>query len=95
QPGGDQAGRLARRQLSELLAGWAGHYPRVPVEPLVVAEPELSYTLGRASRRGRLLIAASGQRGWFAELVRGVPGPGQSPVLLVPPVSFSVAAAGR
>ncbi|MFC4071138.1 universal stress protein [Actinoplanes subglobosus] len=95
QPGGGQDGRQARRQLTELLAGWAVRYPRVQVEPLVVAEPELAYTLGRASRRGRLLIAAAGQRGWFAELVRGVPGPGQSPVLLVPPVSFSAGVAGR
>lgn len=95
--------RAARRRLVDLLAAWAGRYPGVPVEPLVVSEPELPYTLDRASHRSQLLITGAGRRTRLAELVRG------SPVMLVPdsfdpdsfgpdsfgPDSFSAAKGGR
>jgi nucleotide-binding universal stress UspA family protein len=84
----------ARAEADRLLAGalgeWAGRYPEVAVERLLVSEVDVGYTVDRASRRGRLLIAGSGQLGRVAELLYGSPGVGPSPqaacpVLLVPP----------
>ena len=91
-PGGDHGIDLAQadRYLAEALAGWAGTYPDVVVERLIVQELDLGYTLQRVARRSRLLVAGMGRTGRFAELVYGSFGsPGMRgtlcPVLLVPP----------
>lgn len=80
----------ADRQLAEVLAGWAWTYPDVPVERLVLHDMDVAYTLERASRRGRLLVAGMGRNGRFAELLYGSLGLAllrttACPVLLVPP----------
>jgi len=80
----------ADRSLTEALADWAGLYPEVTVERLLVSDVDIAYTVDRASRRGRLLVAGIGRLGRFAELLYGSPGSALSPqatcpVLLVPP----------
>jgi hypothetical protein len=66
-------------------------FPDVPVERLVVADLEMAYTIERASRRGRLLVAGIGRGGRFAELLYGSLSPASRgprsstcPVVLVP-----------
>lgn len=86
--GADQA--QADRHLAEVLAGWAWTYPDVVVERLITQEFEVTYTLQRAARRSRLLVAGMGRTGRFAELVYGSLGTSAMrgavcPVLLVPP----------
>jgi nucleotide-binding universal stress UspA family protein len=86
--GADRA--RADRQLAEALAGWAWTYPDVVVERLIVQDIDIGYTLQRAARRSRLLIAGMGRTGRFAELVYGSLGiaamrAAVCPVLLVPP----------
>ncbi|WP_433716828.1 universal stress protein [Actinoplanes sp. CA-051413] len=81
---------MADRQLAEALAGWAWAYPDVVVERLIVPDVDLGYTLQRAARRSRLLVAGMGRTGRFAELVYGSLGIAAMrgavcPVLLVPP----------
>jgi hypothetical protein len=61
----------ADRELAEVLAGWASIYPDVTVERLVLHDLDVAYTLERASRRGRLLVAGMGRNGRFAELLYG------------------------
>ncbi|GAA3336557.1 universal stress protein [Amorphoplanes nipponensis] len=78
------------RHLAEALAGWAWTYPDVVVERLIVQETEIGYTLQRAARRSRLLVAGMGRTGRFAEIVYGSLGDAAMrgtvcPVLLVPP----------
>jgi len=80
----------AERHLAEALAGWAGIYPDVVVEHLIVQEIEIGYTLQRAARRSRLLVVGMGRTGRFAELVYGsldsaAMHGAACPVLLVPP----------
>jgi nucleotide-binding universal stress UspA family protein len=80
----------ADRELAEVLAGWASIYPDVTVERLVLHDLDVAYTLERASRRGRLLVAGMGRNGRFAELLYGSLGlalmrAAACPVLLVPP----------
>jgi nucleotide-binding universal stress UspA family protein len=79
----------AERQLAEALAGWASSYPDVTVERVVLHDLDVAYTLERASRRGRLLIAGMGRHNRFAELLYGSLGTAfvrqaPCPVLLVP-----------
>ncbi|MFI7542505.1 universal stress protein [Actinoplanes sp. NPDC049599] len=79
----------ADRHLAEALAGWAWTYPDVVVERLIVQEIDVGYTLQRAARRSRLLVAGMGRTGRFAELVYGSLGSSGMrgtvcPVLLVP-----------
>ena len=81
--------REAERQLAEALAGWASTYPDVAVERVVLHDLDVAYTLERASRRGRLLIAGMGRHNRFAELLYGSLGAAlvrqaPCPVLLVP-----------
>ncbi|GIF13704.1 hypothetical protein Ate01nite_37360 [Actinoplanes teichomyceticus] len=89
--GGDAGERRAvTESLAAALVVWSCRLPQVTVEPLVVPEVEVPYTLARASRRGRLLVAGTGGRGELTELIRGPAGqPGSHdrlcPVLLVPP----------
>ncbi|MDT5040932.1 MAG: hypothetical protein QOE51_1917 [Actinoplanes sp.] len=88
------AGHVAERQqaerhLAEALAGWTCDYPDVAVERLALHDLDVAYTLERASRRGRLLVAGMGSSGRFAELLYGSPGltlvrQAVCPVLLVP-----------
>ncbi|HWS33509.1 MAG TPA: universal stress protein [Actinoplanes sp.] len=98
RPGEDPA--RARRYLIEVLAGWAGRYPRVEVEPLTISELEAAYTLERASRRGRLMVAGIRQRGHLGDLLLGTAGSGTptglSPVLMIPQgISLRTGAARR
>ncbi|GAA3950337.1 universal stress protein [Actinoplanes auranticolor] len=85
------AGRAqADRQLAEALTGWAWTCPDVVVERLVVQDIDAGYTLQRAARRSRLLVAGMGRTGRFAELVYGSLGIAAMrgavcPVLLIPP----------
>jgi hypothetical protein len=77
------------RHLAEALAGWAWSFPDVVVERLILWERDVAYTLDRASRRSRLLVAGAGRTGRFAELLYGslaVASPRYvaCPVLLVP-----------
>jgi nucleotide-binding universal stress UspA family protein len=79
----------AERHLAEVLAGWAWSYPDLVVERLVLHDLDVAYTLERASRRGRLLVAGMGGNGRFAELLYGSLGTSllrqaACPVLLVP-----------
>lgn len=81
--------QAAERQLAEALVGWASSYPDVAVERLVLHDLDVAYTLERASRRGRLLIAGMGRHSRFAELLYGSLGAAlvrqaPCPVLLVP-----------
>jgi len=85
------AGRAeADRLLAENLAGRAGLYPDVVVERLLVNDLDMAYTVQRASRRGRLLVAGTGRMGRSAELLYETAGTALTsratcPVLLVPP----------
>jgi nucleotide-binding universal stress UspA family protein len=79
----------ADRQLAEALAGWAGRYPDVTVERLVLHDLDVAYTLERAARRGLLLVAGMGGNSRFAELLYGslslsLMRTSACPVLLVP-----------
>jgi nucleotide-binding universal stress UspA family protein len=79
----------AERQLAEALTGWASSYPDVTVERVVLHDLDVAYTLERASRRGRLLVAGMGRHSRFAELLYGSLGAAlvrqaPCPVLLVP-----------
>jgi nucleotide-binding universal stress UspA family protein len=79
----------AERHLAEVLAGWGWSYPDVVVERVVLHDLDVAYTLERASRRGRLLVAGMGRNGRFAELLYGSLGmslmrQAPCPVLLVP-----------
>ncbi|MEU7909369.1 universal stress protein [Actinoplanes sp. NPDC049118] len=83
--------READRTLAEALACWTARYPYVPIERLVVHDLDMGYTIERASRRGRLLVAGIGRHGRFAESLYGSAGPSRSalgavacPVVLVP-----------
>jgi len=79
----------AERHLAEALAGWRSIYPDVEVERLVLHDLDVAYTLQRASRRGRLLVAGMGSNGRLAEMLYGSLGlamvrQAECPVLLVP-----------
>jgi nucleotide-binding universal stress UspA family protein len=81
------------------LARWSEVWPEVAVEQLVISEPEIAYTLERASRRSRLLVAGRGRKGWITELLYSVnrfstAGRRMCPVLLIPP-GWPVTAAAR
>jgi nucleotide-binding universal stress UspA family protein len=73
-PGGYAGERAAaERALAGALAPWVVQFPQVGVERLVVPDLDFAYTVARASRRGRLLVAGIGRRGRFAELLYGSP----------------------
>jgi len=79
--------RAAEEALAEAVAGWSARFPGVAVDRVVVPDLDLAYTVERASRRGRLLVAGIGRHGRFAELLYGSPGavrPAACPVVLVP-----------
>jgi len=91
-PGGyGKERRAATKNLADALDTWAAQFPGVPVERLVVSDLDMAYTIERASRRGRLLVAGIGRRGRFAELLYATGGPATPglrtatcPVALVP-----------
>ena len=83
--------REAERALVEAVAGWSVRFPDVVVERLVVHDLDMAYTIERASRRGRLLVAGIGRHGRFAELLYGSLSPNPAavhratcPVVIVP-----------
>jgi len=83
--------REAEQALAEAVAVWSARLPDVPVDRLVVHDLDMAYTIERASRRGRLLVAGIGRHGRFAELLYGSFGPSPGamrkatcPVVLVP-----------
>jgi nucleotide-binding universal stress UspA family protein len=83
--------RAADDGLAEALDRWAGQFPEVTAERLVVSDLDMACTVDRASRRGRLLVAGIGRHGRFAELLYGSAGVGpvgprgaSCPVVLVP-----------
>jgi nucleotide-binding universal stress UspA family protein len=53
--------------LKEVLSEGARSWPDVAVEQLSISEAEIGYTTERASRRGRLLVAGRGRKGWLVE----------------------------
>ena len=72
------------------MAGWVARFPDVPVEPLVVNDFEMAYTIERALRRSRLMVAGIGRSGSFAELLcsarEAYAGARKtSPTVLIPP----------
>ncbi|MEU4421579.1 universal stress protein [Actinoplanes sp. NPDC024001] len=82
--------RQAEDRLAGTLTGRGGTWPDVALERLLISEAEVAYTLERASRRGRLLVAGRGRKGWFVEMLYSIgsisPGGRRlCPVLLVPP----------
>ncbi|GLY06432.1 universal stress protein [Actinoplanes sp. NBRC 101535] len=65
-------------------------WPDVPADRVLIEERDVPYTLDRASRRGRLLVAGQGRKGWLAEMLYSmvgttVGGLQACPVLFVPP----------
>ena len=65
-------------------------WPGVTVERLFISESDVPYTAERASRRGRLLVAGRGRKGWFVEQLYSATNVSTGgrllcPVLLVPP----------
>jgi hypothetical protein len=86
----DPQRRAVTESLSAALVAWSWRLPQVAVQPMVVPDLDVPYTLDRASRRARLLVAGTGGRGGLTNLLdtaAGRPG-GQHklcPVLLVPP----------
>ncbi|MEV0895410.1 universal stress protein [Actinoplanes sp. NPDC049802] len=102
-----ETGGMVEAHLDEVLAEWGALWPEVPVERLSVGEDEVPYTIDRASRRCRLLVAGRGRKGWSVEAVYnsgGMASGGRQlcPVLLVPPgwpvggrMSAGVSEAGR
>ncbi|GAA2673364.1 universal stress protein [Actinoplanes palleronii] len=76
--------------LAGALAEWSWQLPQVPVTSMIVPDLDVPYTLQRASRRSRLLVAGTGGRGRLTELIgeqggRVASHQGLCPVLLVPP----------
>ncbi|HET6479974.1 MAG TPA: universal stress protein [Actinoplanes sp.] len=70
QPGAYAEERAAAEQaLAAAVAGWIKRFPGVPVEPLIVNDFEVAYTIERALRRSRLMVAGIGRSGSFAELL--------------------------
>jgi nucleotide-binding universal stress UspA family protein len=86
----------ADRALAQALAGWRERCPDVEVSRLVLHDLDVAYTLERASRRGRLLVAGTGRHGRLAELLYGsldssMLRAAACPVLLVPPTWLTAA----
>jgi nucleotide-binding universal stress UspA family protein len=85
-----QERQRAQHRLNDALAGPAALHPGVPVEQVVLRDLDVPYTIERAARRGRLLVAGTGRHGRLAELLYGslstsIARQAPCPVLLVPP----------
>ncbi|TWG11329.1 nucleotide-binding universal stress UspA family protein [Actinoplanes teichomyceticus] len=88
--GADPRRRAMAESLAAALAEWSWRLPQVAVQSLLVPDVDARYTLQRASRRSRLLVAGAGGRGELTELIgasldRAGGQHGVCPVLLVPP----------
>ncbi|WIM92939.1 universal stress protein [Actinoplanes oblitus] len=87
---GDPLRQAVAERLAAALVEWSWRLPQVAVQPLVVPDLDVPYTVDRALRRSRLLVTGTGGRGELTELI-GVPprraagNHGFCPVLLVPP----------
>ena len=92
----------AERRLAGELSEWSEAFPGVVVEQVVTPDLDVAYTIERASRRGRLLVAGMGRNGSFAEMLYGsvslaMARQAPCPVLLVPagwPVTTGAEARG-
>jgi nucleotide-binding universal stress UspA family protein len=67
----EQAQEESRRMLAELMAGWTGKYPDVPVRLRAVQAMNPSQELIEASREAGLVVVGSRGRGGFAGLLLG------------------------
>ena len=67
----EEAQEESRRMLAELMAGWVGKYPDVPVQLRAVHAMNPSHTLIEASREAGLVVVGSRGRGGFAGLLLG------------------------
>lgn len=81
--------RPADHRLAGVVAATRRDRREVPVERMVVPAPDLAYTVDRAARRARLLVAGAGHHGRVAALIniRLRPAPARRtlcPVVLVP-----------
>ncbi|MEV4346473.1 universal stress protein [Actinoplanes sp. NPDC049596] len=80
----------AEQSLSAALGKWVARFPDVTVEQLIVNDFDIAFTVERALRRGRLLVAGIGRGGSFAELLCSARQShaglrANSPIVLVPP----------
>jgi nucleotide-binding universal stress UspA family protein len=67
----EEAQEESRRMLAELMAGWIGKYPDVPVQPRAVHAMNPSHILIEASREAGLVVVGSRGRGGFTGLLLG------------------------
>ncbi|BCY09406.1 universal stress protein [Actinoplanes sp. L3-i22] len=86
----DPQRRAVADALAAALAALSWQLPQVAVRPLVVPDLDVPYTLDRASRRARLLVAGTGGRGELTDLLGPADGRrrghhGLCPVVLIPP----------
>ncbi|MCM4085170.1 universal stress protein [Paractinoplanes hotanensis] len=80
----------AEHRLSLALKRWTTRFPGVAAECLVVTDLDMPHTIERSLRRGRLMVAGTGSRGSFTELLGSVREsrlgpPARCPNVLVPP----------
>ncbi|GIE29730.1 universal stress protein [Actinoplanes italicus] len=86
----DTERRSAEERMRRTLARAARTWPDVIVNRLLLSDADVPYTVERASRRGRLLVAGRGHKGWLVEMLYhiGRSSPSERrlcPVLLIPP----------
>jgi nucleotide-binding universal stress UspA family protein len=67
----DEAREEARRLLAEIMAGWTGKFPDVPLQSRPVQGMNPSHELIDASREAGLVVVGSRGRGGFAGLLLG------------------------
>jgi nucleotide-binding universal stress UspA family protein len=88
-PAGTGGRAVAETRLTATLARARSRWPHVAAEQVLIPETDIGYTVQRASRRSRLLVAGIGRKGWSVEAFCSAyadPGPQKRcPVLLVPP----------
>ncbi|MEU4419215.1 universal stress protein [Actinoplanes sp. NPDC024001] len=66
----DSGRGAAERRLADVLAVGGARWPDVEVERLLINENDIAYTVQRAMRRSRLLVAGVGHKGWTIEVAR-------------------------
>lgn len=66
----ESARSAAERRLADTLAVGGAQWPAVEVEPLLINENDIAFTVQRATRRSRLLVVGVGHKGWTIEVVR-------------------------
>ncbi|MEU4164041.1 universal stress protein [Actinoplanes sp. NPDC026670] len=79
----------AETLLAETVVQAQHRWPHVTVQQVLIPDTDIGYTVQRACRRSRLLVAGTGRKGWTVEAFCSAyadPGPqNRCPVLLVPP----------